>query len=59
MFSKRAVTAARRVPALRRQLVPTRNYATEQSSNPTVRPCVSIIFSFFYCVMIDALPPLA
>ncbi|KAJ4145745.1 hypothetical protein LMH87_004582 [Akanthomyces muscarius] len=35
MFSIRAATAARRVPALRHQLVPTRTYATEQSGNPT------------------------
>lgn len=45
MFSIRAATAARRVPALRRQLVPTRTYATEQSGNPTVRPCASFHLS--------------
>ncbi|KAJ3479649.1 hypothetical protein NLG97_g8266 [Lecanicillium saksenae] len=35
MLSVRAVAAARRVPVLRRKLVSTRTYATEQSTNPT------------------------
>ncbi|KAM3561778.1 hypothetical protein MY1884_002207 [Beauveria asiatica] len=35
MFSIRAATAVRRLPSLRRQLVPSRTYATEQSANPT------------------------
>ncbi|KAJ6787581.1 hypothetical protein PWT90_00664 [Aphanocladium album] len=35
MLSLRAASAARSVPILRRKLITTRTYATEQSANPT------------------------